>query len=193
VFKKAGVAVRFGIDVDGVLANWDKGFEKIVPYFPEKLSHEAERAIAQPATDWDYKPRIVGTNNWKWFWKDGALNFRTYENLPAYPGQLEALGQLPGETYLITSLPVRLRAHRFAWLAKNHVVVDGVFFTNTPEEKVEVINALGIEHFVDDRIETLTGLVGNTPAQLYVYDRPWNRDGNVHASITRIKSLRELL
>jgi len=185
--------MRYGVDIDGVLRDFPRAFAKAMHLAPEPLSYTQLAELRKP-DQYEYSP-LVGAHNWSWFWQKAAPDLRVFENAYPIDGELENLAQLPGEVFLITSQPKHLRDQTYAWLARHHAWPEGVLHVSRPEEKVEFINALHVDVFVDDRLETLMGLVGETEAQLFVYDQPWNRSvaAELHPDITRIKSLKELL
>jgi len=185
--------MRYGVDIDGVLRDFDRALAKTMRLAPEPLNYSAAAWLERP--DSYQKADVVGRENWEWFWQKATSDLRVFEN--AYPigDELEHLAQLPGEVFLITSQPKHLRDQTYAWLARHHAWPEGVLQVSHAAKKVEFINALHVDVFVDDRLDTLMGLVNETEAQLYVFDQPWNRTvaAELHPDIIRIKSLRELL
>jgi len=186
--------VRYGVDIDGVL----RDFHRLVAYAmrlaPTPLPYGVMERLRYGKT-YDQVRVDVGADNWSWFWQKAAPDLRAFENGHQIDGELENLARLPGEVFLITSQPKHLRDQTYAWLARHHAWPEGVLHVSRPEEKVEFINALHVDVFVDDRLETLMGLVDETEARLFVFDQPWNRSvaAELHPDITRIKSLKELL
>lgn len=181
---------RYGIDIDGVLADFDEACGRAMTLAPNELSAEVLAAVRRPASYWYEKRDLVGPENWEWFWSRAVTYYTVFASSRPIGRELFYLDQLPGEKFLITSRPKLCRPQTFEWLSTYQVAVEGVLHVNSPEEKVEWVNALKLDYFVDDHPRTVMDMIPHAPGtQCYVFDQPWNRD----VEAPRIRSLEELL
>jgi uncharacterized HAD superfamily protein len=188
------VVNRYGIDIDGVLADFPYACATTMSMAPEPISAENMTKLYSVPQTWEWAKPLVGEQNWKWFWTDGILLYRTFANARPIGQELHWLEQLPGEKFLITSRPHLARDQTYAWLGKHRVLVDGVLHVNNPAEKVEFLRDLKIDVFVDDHPDTIANMLGVAwmvpPPDLFLFAQPWNQHVQ---GVKRISSLRELL
>jgi uncharacterized HAD superfamily protein len=181
--------MRYGIDIDGVLANFDIACSRAMRFGPEPLSDEVLAALEQPSEHWYHKRDLVGPANWEWFWTRAVTEVNVFGDAPPIGDELQHLAQLPGEVFLITARPAAAINQTYEWLGKHQVRANGVLHVARPEEKVEFIRCLGVGVYVDDHPETVPSLVGQVDAQLFMFTQPWNKG----VDAPRISSLKELL
>jgi hypothetical protein len=92
-----------------------------------------------------------------------------YLQTPAVPGVFDALRQLnggrfAGRVYLVSKCGARFQAKTLAWLehhafyATTGIAPGHVHFCRKRQDKAGICAALGITHFVDDRLEVLSYL-----------------------------------
>jgi uncharacterized HAD superfamily protein len=184
------VTRHWGIDIDGVLADFISTYRWVVRFGPEPLTEEQRQLLRQDPTDWYSHVRVVGPVNDDWFWAEGIYRHRPFAVASPINNELEYLQALPGEKFLITSRPRGTEDQTYEWLGLHRVKVQGVFHVSKPAEKLEFVNCLDLDVFVDDHPETIPGMRGKTAAELVLRDQPWNQ----HAPVPRrIQSLKELL
>lgn len=157
---------KLGIDIDGVLYDWEGYLREQAPYLhlwgmPHELTDEQEDALFQPSPDWNYLPELIGKENWDWVWANQD-KIRAYLGPEDYGREnWEALQNLGvrNETYLITSRPKDCWWQTYHWL------------TQYGEESPR--NLAGVLH-ADDKVKTAIGLeldvvVDDRPSQLTRY------------------------
>ncbi|HEY7064312.1 MAG TPA: hypothetical protein VII06_22740 [Chloroflexota bacterium] len=101
-----------------------------------------------------------------------------YLQTTAVPGAFAALerlnaGRFAGRVYLVSKCGARVQAKTLAWLqhhgfyAATGIAPEHVHFCRKRADKADVCAALGITHFVDDRLEVLSYL--ETVPALYLF------------------------
>jgi len=128
-----------------------------------------------------------------------------YLRTTAVPGAFEALarlnaGRFEGRIYLVSKCGPRIEARTRAWLAHHGfhattgIPAAHLRFCRRRPDKGPICAALGISHFVDDRLEVLTYLTG--VQQRYLF-HPLESELARHASagvdITRVETWAQLL
>lgn len=190
--------MRIGMDVDGVLANWDRGFRV-------KLIQASGRRLCPP----EFEPPV-----WNWPQHYGytddeitsayhlqALDPFFWEELKPMPGAHDFMektwrlfgnvnvlirnGRLPDtmdvfspEIYFITSRrgpAVKEQTH--TWLQENGwTPANTSVLINRHGDKGDVCKALGVNVFVDDRPENCVDVYRKCPgARIFLIDRAHNR------------------
>ena len=92
-----------------------------------------------------------------------------YLQTTAVPGAFAALerlnaGRFAGRVYLVSKCGARVQAKTLAWLAHHGfyattgIAPEHVHFCRKRADKADICAALGITHFVDDRLEVLSYL-----------------------------------
>ncbi len=128
-----------------------------------------------------------------------------YLRTTAVPGAFEALarlnaGRFEGQIHLVSKCGPRIEARTRTWLAHHgfHATTGipetHLRFCRRRPDKGPICAALGISHFVDDRLEVLTYLTGVQRRYLF---RPVETEVARHASagldITRVETWAQLL
>lgn len=181
---------RYGVDIDGVLANFDEACGRVMALAPNELSAETLATVRRPAKYWYEKRDLVGPENWTWFWRHAIVQYGVFAGAMPIGNELSYLERLPGEKFLISSRPRLAWEQTYQWLGNYRVNVEGVLHVNKPEEKREFIETLKLNYYVDDHPETVFNLIQDgVQAKCYVFDQPWNQD----VKAPRIKSLEEWL
>ena len=128
-----------------------------------------------------------------------------YLRTTAVPGAFEGLARLnaarfPGRIYLVSKCGPRIEARTRAWLAHHRFhAITGIpeahlRFCRRRPDKAPICAALGISHFVDDRLEVLTYLTG--VPQRYLF-HPVESEVALYpgarAAVTRVETWAQLL
>ena len=198
-------AIRLGLDLDGCLFDFNTAFVRLAQTRTDKL-------IPQPSDTWP--------TTWDYLVDDGHLDRRDYQQLwkeicrgdhpgfwsllPRYPcskSLIEIVGNQCQEVYFITSRcgPTRRQDSTRAVTRLIQDTVEDRDFIARPtvipvdshHEKIPIINALRLTHYVDDRDDTLTELASyQGKVNIGLWSMPWNQSGQCvkYPSVTRLTS-----
>lgn len=174
------------IDIDGVLANFDQGFVKLVnKEFPEK------NIPADFSTEhWDYR-QILSPEEFKNVWPKLVTDTkRFWETLNPYEDNVKALARfIPRnhkyfDIYFVTARLNTAGDSAFSqtakWLIAQHLswYNTSLIVVKKAADKVGLLDTLGAQYSIDDYLPTVTSLERELPEHVaYLYDRPWNREG----------------
>lgn len=195
------------IDVDGVLANFTRGYIDVInAVYPEKKV--PKDYVPQ---DWDHTD-ILKKDEVPALWleiKNGDLRRCQcfWYELPPYEENVEILSKFITDDiplkrfviYYITSRPDTqyysaldqtrkwLRRHNLIWTNTSVLVV------RNPQEKLPLIRALGIVASIDDYAPTVRALDTIPNHFACLLERPWNQDATDITECMRAKDLQNFL
>lgn len=158
---------RVAIDLDGVLANFDKSIRKAL-------------AIPRTADAWMYSYKFANNEEYKKIVsdKDFWLNIEPY-----FDGK-----DLPFEPIAyVTHRPIPTEWCE-EWIEKNNFPCAPVYVVSG--SKLDVLKQIDPDIFIDDKYETFAEL-NNNGVFTYLYDQEWNRRYDV--GFRRIKDLKEVI
>lgn len=174
------MALHLGIDIDGVLADFDGHFRKTYEHW-FGVPHEAE-----PGT-WD----ILGKGTWfpdapaAWAWIDRVPRF--WQGVPTLPGALGAVYRLLyAEGHRISLLTTRSGAARIPtqeWLQANWPAANTLPAIQFVSSGLK--GTVDCQLYVEDSPTELESL-RNKPCVL-IFDQPWNRDVKEGQGLHRVK------
>lgn len=184
--------MRIGIDLDGVLVDFDAGLREMLFRTSRKVIPPGE----PPCWEWPATFGITDTQERDaWDLINASPDF--WETLPEYSAFTHELKEqlievaLANDVYFITDRRKRgAKQQTERWLASRGLV-PSVAITN---QKGLVAKALYLDVFIDDRPENCLDVRAYRPdARIYLQRRPWNaafhpRQGH----LTEVTSLREL-
>ncbi len=158
--------MRLGIDLDGVVADFNVGW--MTRYNEER----GTSLVAEHVDHWDAMVSLTDFESDSEFWEwakngDGPGLFR---NLPVFPDALPALGRLSvdHDIVIITTKPKWAIHDTYAWLSDHRIPTHEVHIT---EEKWKV----DCDVYLDDGPHNLELLVRERPDRTAVrFVRPWN-------------------
>lgn len=163
-----------GVDIDGVLANFNDAYiDLCIKLTGKDLFHPKPFEI----TTWHY-PEAQGYTKTeiKTVWKHIAESRDFWHKLKPYPGvagflkYLSNLNNSDNDIYFITSRVGRTSQWQtMMWLSEFYVEP----MVLISSEKGECCHALGIEYYIDDKIENCVD-VTLTNTKCYMLARPWN-------------------
>lgn len=191
--------MRVGVDIDGVLANFNASYiERCITVTGKDLFPPRPFDILT----WNY-PESYGYTNEEVssVWEDIKSDGYFWEDLLAYPNTAEALRRLDteelagSEIYYITARPgIYVKHQTEIWLQKQFPV-HGVSTVLISSHKGLCAAALKLDRYIDDKPENV--LETSLHCRTYLMNRPWNAyfDTNqpyVHP-IIRVNSVEEML
>jgi 5'(3')-deoxyribonucleotidase len=160
--------MRLGIDLDGVVADFNEGWMRLYnDDFGTDLVPEMVRT-------WDVFLDLTHFKSSAAFWK-WARNDRgpgLFRNLPLFPGALESLNRLSRNhsIVIITTKPRWANAETFAWIADNNIPTREVHITGRKWE-------VDCDVYLDDGPHNLEALVLERPDRTTCrFVRPWNQN-----------------
>jgi 5'(3')-deoxyribonucleotidase len=159
--------VRLGIDLDGVVADFNRGW--IVQY-----NHQYGTELPLDAVQsWDSIPYLTHFEDMSvfWEWAQGHDGHSLFRHLETYPGALVALNSLDAEGHdivILTTKPEWAVSDTFIWLGENRVKTREVHIL---EDKWRI----DCDIYLDDAPHILRGLVAKRPDRTVCrFVRPWN-------------------
>lgn len=178
--------IRIGLDVDGVLRDFDsKALEVIERVYPGKVKSNI-------TTSWDYVDNVdVDFKELQKLWKETHAEeiFREANLMPRVKEELRALkdwmktGKIRYQIVIVTSqMPYNIN-HTFYWLGKHNFNFTEVFVSNHK-------HTLDIDYLIDDSPKNYEKWIaaGRDETKYILFDRPYNQ--NIPAT-NRIKTLSE--
>lgn len=158
---------RVGLDIDGVLADFNTGYAK-------------RFNIKNKITFWNFdrkmKERMEELKNDGSFWL----------NLPLTTNPNDILIE---PVCYITARPIETKEFTIEWLSENGFPNAPVYFSDKEKTKSVIAKENKIDIFVDDSYENFKELTCND-VFCYLYDTEYNK--NIEIGHRRIKSLKEL-
>ena len=160
--------MRLGIDLDGVVANFTKGW---VDFYNRDFGTELR---PEQIVTWDGVTDITHFEKMSEFWRwSSDLDGRSlFWHLEPFPGALEALHDLHRdghEIVILTMKPSFAETDTHAWIAAQGI----------PTNEVHILDhkwTVDCDVYLDDGPHILEGLVAHRPDRLICrYVRPWNR------------------
>lgn len=160
--------MRLGIDLDGVVADFNSGWIS-------QYNTEFGADVAFDAVDaWDGIPSLTHFRHMGefWEWAQDYGGHSLFRHLDTYPGAVEALGRLEAaghDIVIITTKPDWAVHDTFAWIADRRLPTREVHIT---EDKWQV----PCDVYLDDSPYQVDSLHRHRPETAVVrFVRPWNQ------------------
>ena len=187
------MSIRFGIDMDGVLANFTAmAIEAANSIWPGKIPQ------GYVPDTWDYDG-VLTKEEWAQVWTKIKATPYFWVNLPALPGALQLLNGLTkeDEPYFITARAKTIGDSPLAqssfWLHIQHLWPRFGFSTVIPvadaKHKKDLFRGLGLKYMLDDYAPTVKELNEIEGVKAFLLDAPYNR----HMILPRVYSVTEYL
>ena len=175
-----------GVDVDGVLANFEAGYTKL-------LSKCAGGRIEVPSdfqpASWNYEETLgFTTREVSDSWEEIKRSPSFWRDLPPLPGAVDALNTLwrkfalaeTHEVYFITTRPgLTARYQTELWLSRHGFPRPCVLICRG--NKAPIVKNLGIRRFIDDKSETAIAVYEETDSLVWLPRYAYNRDAQEYA------------
>lgn len=191
--------MRWGCDVDGVLAKFDPGFLVVL----NRLSGKSLQLPDKEPHDWYWPTTELGfskkevDNAWRWvddnpwFW----AQLHAYETAGHDLSRLEQLSAQGHLVYFITQRsPDGAKVWTEHWLRTHGISHPTVLISGI---KGPVAEGLELDVMVDDRPENLADIIAASPkTRVYLVRRPWNEKyvfPNVVTSVSEALDAERLL
>lgn len=162
------VDMRLGIDLDGVVADFNAGWTKL------HRDEHGSSLTAESVDMWDGLHLLAGFENmdeyWEWF-RGGGVRPSGFRHLDLIPDSVDTLVRLQDRGHdivIVTSKPDWAIHETMAWLSENEVPTREVHFTY-------VKHNVACDVYLDDGPTVLPGLVEHRPDALVCrFVRAWN-------------------
>jgi hypothetical protein len=172
--------VRYGIDLDGVVADMHKGFADVVnAIWPGRIPTGAEYP-----PEWDLRSLGLSQGELGVVWNKIGQTRNWWMGLPAIVRNVHAVWSHrvrhpEDEIFYVTArttetegLPIMHQSQR--WLEMCGIAGLGTsVIVSGAERKIDVYEALGVEYAVDDSME----VVEEGAHVIYLLSQPWNQTG----------------
>lgn len=168
--------MKFGFDIDDTLINLR---EHAFHLYNKKLKQTVGIGVFQNISSVEIHEAFgLSDDEGKEMW-NSSLEEIYYTSCPIFPGAVEALHTLTRaghEVYYITARPKEHGERTKAWMQQQGFPVDDsrFFYGMQDEEKLDIINQLELDYYIDDKpvvLETLR----NSTTKVYVKDQSYNR------------------
>ncbi len=160
--------MRLGIDLDGVVANFTKGW---MAFYNDQFGTNLEEADSRNWGD------LVNLTHFEhidefWDWSSDLDGRSVFWHLEPFPGAVEALRALVDEGHhiiVLTTKPEFAVDDTFAWIERHRI----------PAAEIHILEdkwLVECQAYLDDGPHVLPGLVEHRPdSTVCRYVRPWNR------------------
>jgi 5'(3')-deoxyribonucleotidase len=172
---------RAGVDIDGVLYDWDARCRELIGCFwgveiPERsTSYYAVRDLLRAQLG-----RATGDLAWNWLFTAPARSAGLWLDGPTVPGALDGLRRLQChfEVAIITKRPRVALPDTFRWFADTLRFTPDALVVLGPESGSK--GQIPCAWYVDDSEAIVEDLATFHPeAPVYLFDQPWNQDAKV--------------
>ena len=176
--------LRLGIDVDGVLADWD--------FKARELLRREFGMLLNESRHWDDIERQIGPLKWTWLWEEG-IKKGLFLSPPQYPENVRELKDAAKrhDIVLITKVPWEAREDRLHWLKEKEIPFKQLEMLDKGSNKGDI----KCDAYLDD-YEVNVEEIAKKQIQAHVclLDRPWNRKVSLTTFNTfRVHSLAEFI
>ncbi len=159
--------MRLGIDLDGVIANFNAGWMR---RYNEEFGAELHPDLV---TTWDGLFRLThfGSMREFWHWARGGDGPSIFRDLDTFPGAVETLRALSmrHDIVIVTTKPGWAIHDTFAWIADKRIPTREIHVTSTKWK-------VACDVYLEDSPHQLATLLEHRPdAAVCRYVRPWNR------------------
>lgn len=182
---------KLGFDFDGVIADTGEAFARIAcekygycSFSVEDItSFEVQESLNIPAD-------VIQKIFYEILENSLAAGVQPLPMAVPVLSELAAVAQLHVVTARPLLEPVENWFERF--FPKTVVEKLNIVITGSPETKGKYIRELGLEYFIDDRVETCSQLLEEQITAL-VYEQPWNRNNHGLQTVTNWQQIRDLV
>jgi 5'(3')-deoxyribonucleotidase len=191
------MGLRFGIDIDGVLADFIASVVTIAnQLWPGRLP------IGYVPSDWNYSD-VFSKDDWKRVWEEIVKTPNFWFNANCLSGATDLVDFLisaypPAEVVFITQRMdtggISAKEQTRNWLISRVLFSDAydkLYTVKDAAEKAKILEDNRIQYYLDDYAPTIDGLQKTHPyIKAYLLDAPWNR---YMLDLPRLYSVKEYL
>jgi uncharacterized HAD superfamily protein len=166
--------MRIGIDVDGVVYDWDSSARRIL-----KRLFGLNIGVSQ---SWDHIGSRCSKEQWDELWSNHTEDMFTGGSY--YPGAVNTIETLAKhhEVFFITATPAAARKTRGTNLFLDFHGINGVIFVNPGNNDKTLLKC---DVYLDDKQETVAHY-HDKGHRVLLMDRPWNQNYNNPKEVHRV-------
>lgn len=179
-----------GIDIDGVLARFNPAYARLLT--KESGINFPDFNLGEPETwNWERDAGVTyeqETRVWEGIKRDRRFWF-SLDPTPEAPEFLSKLDMMEHETYFITDRTGWMPQYQSTcwleqWFGQPSVIISKKI------GKGKICQALGIEVFIDDKVENIKNIWEHSPStEAFVLKKPYNKE--LHESVNLVNGLEE--
>ena len=177
---------RIGIDLDGVLANFNAGFVRIIlQLFPGRVPED----YVQRSWDWS---EVLSPSEYDQVFSQAMATWNWWTTLPAYYEDVSGLARwiashTDQEIWFVTSRPDS-EGYSATYQSRKWLESVGLWETDNSlnvmtvphsEDKVDICSRLNIDWMIDDKPETIESMDQFPYLHAALISRPWNHEAKV--------------
>lgn len=173
----------YGIDLDGVCFDFLGGFTKYL--------NDAEGIYIDPASVtnyyWTGVDEALKEKIWSVYFHEfcRAGGMRRLSVLPGAKEGLKLLGDMGNTLHFVTSREDYVEQDTIASIEEGLGIANPSVHIVKGKVKSPFMSKLGVDAAIDDSPSTITDLITNTRATVYIYDYPYNRDVDAEGLYSR--------
>lgn len=173
----------YGIDLDGVCFNFLEGFTNYL------RAEEGIKIDPNGVTNyyWTGVDESLKEKIWNVYFHDFCRKggMRSLSTIPGAAQGLKLLRDMGNEIHFVTSREDYVERDTIESI-EERLGIENPSVTIVPNKvKSPYVNKLGVDVFIDDSPSTLTDLIINTRASVYIMDYPYNKNVDMQGLYTR--------
>lgn len=163
--------MRIGLDVDGVMYQWDKTARYMLRDVLPDSPYTKDGPLGVESKNWHYIKEQVSREHYNWLWNEG-VKLGLFRHGHMYPGTIQAVRALAklGDIVIITHRPDKAVRDTLAWLAYHELPLSEIHILSNQEPKSQV----RVDFFLDDKPENCVDMRQNG-GEVFLMSRPWNK------------------
>ena len=176
--------MKLGIDIDGVLAEFNTAFKKFFPRIPDDFVPDV----------WDWPKKYGATDEeieeaWD-ILRDSSDFWRRLSPYPEMAEQSKVINDLSADGHEIYFITARegwcAKFETETWLRRHGIAFPTVILSSSGYRKGDICSALDLHAMLDDSLDNVR-VISNV-CRTYLLDRPWNQQEDV-TCVTRVTSI----
>ena len=185
--------MRIGIDMDGVVADFNEGFTDLMR---TKLGKPVPSCSDTFPDVWEYHKPYVAAAEEEFLWSYvNASSSGFWDNLSpcagAMRGLLKIAASLHDNYFITTRTGTGAKRQTELWLCRRGIPLPSVLIAPDPSSKGRLAAGLALDMFIDDRPENVAAVVAESPkTRCFLVDQPYNRHSEIEG-VTRVSGLSE--
>lgn len=186
--------MKIGLDLDEVIVEFARGYLNL---YNQKYNKNVKFEEIFSYNLWE--PLRISRKE-AFDLADDYYDSESFDNIKLVDGAKQGLEKLAhnNELLIVTSRPIYVQHKTEEFLQRTFpevpidVVYSGDVFNSQGKTKANICENLGLSWFVEDREEYALECA-ERGIKVLLFDKPWNRNGQLHKNITRVFSWQHIL